>query len=65
VNICELGILGLAVAMLATGIVALARPSVHVLLAEAVVSILLFRWNVGVIALNASIGHGQTVNGHD
>jgi hypothetical protein len=31
--------------MLATGIVALARPSVHVLLAEAVVSILLFRWN--------------------
>jgi hypothetical protein len=64
VNILNVGLLGLAVLMLGTGIIALARPSLHALLGEAIVSALLFCWNIGVTALNASAGHAENVNGH-
>ena len=64
VNILNLGLLGLAFLMLGIGIVALVRPSLHALLGEAVVSLLLLCWNLGVTALNASVGHTQNVNGH-
>jgi hypothetical protein len=39
--------------MLGTGIVALTRPSLHALLGEAIVSTLLFFWNLGVTILNS------------
>jgi hypothetical protein len=64
VNILNVGLVGLAFLMLGTGIVALVRPSLHALLGEAVVSVLLFCWNLGATALNASVGHTQNVNGH-
>ncbi|HXX41797.1 MAG TPA: hypothetical protein VEI58_05990 [Chthoniobacterales bacterium] len=63
-NILNVGLLGLALLMLGTGVAALMRPSLHALLAEAIVSVLLFSWNVGVTALNASIGHTGNVNLH-
>jgi hypothetical protein len=56
VNPLNLGLVGLALLMLGTGIAALARPSLHALLAEAVVSVLLLCWNVGITILNVSAG---------
>jgi hypothetical protein len=62
-NAVNVGLLLLALLMLTTGVTALAKPSLHSLLAEACVSALLFAWNVGITFLNAQAGSGQ-VNGH-
>jgi len=66
VNPLNAGILVLALLMLGTGVVALRKPSLHILLSEAVVSLLLLFWNVGITALNARIGTSgaNPVNGH-
>ncbi len=58
-NLLNAGLLALAFLMLGTGIVALARPSLHALLSEAVVSVLLLCWNIGVTVLNARAGAGS------
>lgn len=63
VSLLNVGLLLLALLMVTTGVTALAKPSLHSLLAEACVSALLFAWNVGVTVLNARAGSGQ-VNGH-
>jgi hypothetical protein len=59
VNLLNLGLLALACLMLGTGIVALVRPSLHALLGEAVVSVLLLCWNIGVTVLNVRAGTGN------
>src|SRR5437764_2209424 len=64
VNPINVGLLALALLMLGTGVAALTQPSLHALLAEAVVSGLLFFWNVGITVLNASVGDTQHMNGH-
>jgi hypothetical protein len=55
-NPLNVGLLALACLMLGAGILALARPSLHALLGEAVVSVLLLCWNIGVTVLNARAG---------
>jgi hypothetical protein len=66
VNPLNAGILVLALLMLGTGVVALRKPSLQILLSEAVVSLLLLFWNVGITALNARVGTsgGNPVIGH-
>ena len=51
-TLLNLGILVLGVLMLATGVQALRSPSLGVLLAETIVTILVFLWNLGISALN-------------
>jgi hypothetical protein len=58
VNILNVGVVGLGLLMLGTGITALTKPSLHSLLAAAVVSALLLGWNVSVMVLNAMAGQG-------
>jgi len=55
----NVGLIGLACLMLGTGIFALAKPSLHALMGEAVVSVLLLCWNIGVTVLNARAGVGN------
>jgi hypothetical protein len=64
VNPINLGLLALALLMLGTGITALNKPSLHALLAEAAVSVLLFIWNVAITAFNLTAGNADHVNGH-
>jgi hypothetical protein len=59
VNPLNVVLLALAFLMLGTGIVALTKPSLHALLSEAVVSVLLLCWNVGVTVLNLRAGTGN------
>src|ERR1700681_55770 len=56
VSILNVFVLVLAFLMLGTGIVALAKPSLHALLAAAVVSTLLLFWNLSVVVLNVMAG---------
>ncbi len=56
VNVLNLGLIGLALLMLGTGVVAMAKPSLRALLGEAIVSALLLFWNLSITALNASLG---------
>jgi hypothetical protein len=42
----------------------LRRPSLHALLSEAVVSVLLLCWNGGITFLNVRAGYGDQINGH-
>ena len=56
VSILNIFVLGLALMMLGTGIVALAKPSLHALLAAAVVSTLLLFWNISILVLNMMAG---------
>jgi hypothetical protein len=56
VSLLNVFVLVLAFLMLGTGIVALAKPSLHALLAAAVVSTLLLFWNLSVMALNMMAG---------
>ena len=58
------GILVLGLLMLGAGITALNKPSIHSLLNEAVVSVLLLCWNIGIAVFNARSGYGDRVNGH-
>jgi hypothetical protein len=57
-NLLNVCVIGLGLLMLGTGIAALAKPSLHSLLAAAVVSALLLAWNVSVMVLNAMAGRG-------
>ena len=59
VNVLNVCVLALAVLMLGTGIVALTKPSLHALLAAAVVSVLLLCWNVGITVLNVMADAGE------
>src|ERR1051326_170865 len=60
----NVGLLLLGVLMLATGVNALRKPSLHCLLAEGVVALLLFIWNVGVAMVNLSAGGTPHINPH-
>jgi hypothetical protein len=64
VNPLNIGLVLLALLMLATGLAGLRKPSLHCLLAEAVVAALLFVWNLGITFLNAMAGAGSHVGGH-
>lgn len=55
-TLINVGLVMLGVAMLGTGIQAIRRPSLGVLLTEAIVSVLLFLWNVGISVLNLLAG---------
>src|SRR5438477_978561 len=59
VSVLNVFVLVLAFLMLGTGIVALTKPSLHALLAAAVVSTLLLFWNLSVLVLNSMAGAGQ------
>lgn len=63
-NLLNLGIVALGLIMLGTGINALTKPSLHALLAEAVVSWLLLIWNAGTTLLNVSDGYVTHINWH-
>src|SRR5207248_5282944 len=58
------GILALALLMLGAGLVALRKPSLHSLLAEAVVSVLLLIWNIGVAVINVRAGYSDHADAH-
>ena len=64
VTLLNLGLVFLALLMLGTGLCAMARPSLTALLLEAIVSVLLFCWNVGITILNVLAGDASHVNGH-
>jgi hypothetical protein len=63
VNILNVGLVGLAFLMLGTGIRALSRPSLQTLLGEAIVSLLLFGWNVSISLINLAVGDTENLNG--
>jgi hypothetical protein len=63
VSILNVGLLALALLMLGTGLVSLTRPSLHALLAAAVVSLLLLLWNLSVTALNLMAGDIEHTTG--
>ena len=63
-NWLNVGLLILGALMLGTGVVALTKPSLHALLSEAVVSVLLLCWNAGIIVLNLRAGDTEHVTGH-
>lgn len=58
------GILLLGLLMFGTGVTALHRPSLHSLLSEAFVSVLLVCWNLGITIFNIRSGYADHVNGH-
>jgi hypothetical protein len=58
------GMVLLGVIMLTAGIYTLLRPSLNTLLVEALVSALLFAWNVGIAFLNGMSGHASQPNLH-
>src|SRR5580693_7668753 len=63
-TLLNLGLVFLALLMLGTGIYAIMQPSLTALLMEAIVSVLLFCWNVGITILNTRVGHTGNINGH-
>jgi hypothetical protein len=63
-NWSNVGLLLLGLLMLSTGISALTKPTLTSLLMEAIVSALLFCWNVVVTSLNVTTGHTSHVNPH-
>lgn len=64
INPLNAGLLFLGLLMLATGLNALRKPSLHCLLAEGFVALLLFIWNVGVTMINVSAGGTPHINPH-
>lgn len=64
VNVLNVGLVGLALLMLGTGVFAMVKPSLHALLGEAIVSVLLLFWNLSITALNAGAGDTEHLNGH-
>ncbi len=64
VNPINAGILLLGVIMVGTGVSALRQPTLHSLLAEGIVSLLILGWNVGIGAVNARLGHSQSMGAH-
>ena len=63
-NPLNAGILALGLLMLGSGLAALRKPSLGALLTEAVVSLLLFCWNLGVTIMNVRAGHADHINAH-
>ena len=63
-NPVNAGILVLGFLMFVTGITAMRKPSLHSLLSEAIVSLLLLCWNVGIVLLNSRAGYAEHINGH-
>ncbi len=63
-NPLNAGILVLGLLMLGAGLTAMRKASLHSLLSEAVVSLLLFCWNIGIAVINTRAGHTDHVNGH-
>ena len=63
-NPINAGILILGILMLGTGIMALRKPSLGMLLSEAVICALLLCWNVGIAILNGRAGDTNHLNGH-
>jgi ribosomal protein S14 len=63
-NPVNVGILVLGLLMLLAGLSAIRKPSVHSLLTEAVVSLLLLCWNVGIAMINVRAGYADHINGH-
>src|SRR5262249_4261291 len=63
-NPLNAGILILALLMFGSGLAALRKPSLHSLLGEAVVSVLLLVWNVGVAVINARSGYADHIDAH-
>jgi hypothetical protein len=59
-NIINVGLLVLGVMMLGTGVQALRRPSLGVLLTETVVTVFLLLWNIAIAVLNAELEEGGT-----
>ena len=58
------GLIFLGLVMLATGVTALRKPSLHCLLAEGFVAALLFVWNFGITILNVSADGATHINPH-
>jgi hypothetical protein len=63
-NPLNAGILILGLLMFGSGLTALCKPSLHSLFGEAVVSVLLLVWNVGISVINARTGYADHVNAH-
>jgi hypothetical protein len=63
-NMLNAGILILGLLMFGTGVTALHRPSLHSLLSEAFVSLLLLCWNFGIMIFNLRSGYANNVNAH-
>jgi len=63
-NPLNAGILVLGLLMFGAGITALNKPSLHSLLSEAFVSVLLLSWNVGITIFNARSGYPNNVSAH-
>ena len=58
-TVLNAGILVLGLLMLGAGVTTLNKPSIHSLLSEAVVSVLLLCWNIGIAVFNARSGYGD------
>ena len=58
------GILFLGLLMFGSGVMALRKPSLHSLLNEAVVSVLLLVWNIGIAVYNARMGYTDHADPH-
>jgi len=58
------GLIFLALLMLASGLAALRKPSLHCLLIEGIVATLLFVWNLGITVLNGMVGDTKHIGGH-
>lgn len=63
-NALNAGILFLGLLMFGAGVTALKKPSLHSLLSEAVVSLLLLCWNIGITVFNVRAGYADHVDGH-
>jgi uncharacterized membrane protein YhhN len=63
-NPLNIGLILLGLLMIATGVTALRKPSLHCLLAEGFVATLLFIWNFGITMLNVSAGGAAHINPH-
>jgi hypothetical protein len=62
-NPLNAGILALGLLMFGTGVTAMRRPTLHSLLSEALVSVLLLCWNVGIVVINARAGNPDHIGG--
>jgi hypothetical protein len=63
-NPLNAGVLALGLLMLGAGLAAMRKPSLHSLLTEAVVSVLLLFWNIGIAMINTRGGYADHVNAH-
>jgi len=64
VNPLNAGILALGLLMLGVGVSSLRKPSFRSLRTEALLSVLLLCWNLGISIINARSGHSEHINVH-